>query len=204
MWYNEGMVRYSYTRVTAKNRRKIQKAFAELLAERGTLKNMTVTDLAEKAEITRGTFYNYYDNLYQVGAELQSEVEKRLFSEYDNLSTASGVKRYIDELFIFLKDQENIYRELLSSNASVDFLRQLENSINKRVLMVLQKNGIKDKNVETELLFTTNGAIAIIRKYYRGEIGLTLDDIRNYLKAKIGLMFDDADSQCWKPGKTEA
>lgn len=203
MWYNEGMVRYSYTRVTTKNRRKIQKAFAELLAERGTLKNMTVTDLAEKAEITRGTFYNYYDNLYQVGAELQSEVEKRLFSEYDNLSTASGVKRYIDELFIFLKDQENIYRELLSSNASVDFLRQLENSINKRVLMVLKKNGIKDKNVETELLFTTNGAIAIIRKYYRGEIGLTLDDIRDYLKAKIGLMFDDADSQYWKPGKTE-
>ena len=198
------MVRYSYTRVTTKNRRKIQKAFAELLAERGTLKNMTVTDLAEKAEITRGTFYNYYDNLYQVGAELQSEVEKRLFSEYDNLSTASGVKRYIDELFIFLKDQENIYRELLSSNASVDFLRQLENSINKRVLMVLKKNGIKDKNVETELLFTTNGAIAIIRKYYRGEIGLTLDDIRDYLKAKIGLMFDDADSQYWKPGKTEA
>ena len=204
MWYNEGMDRYSYTRVTTKNRRKIQKAFAELLAERGTLKNITVTDLAEKAEITRGTFYNYYDNLYQVGAELQSEVEKRLFSEYDNLSTASGVKKYIDELFIFLKDQENIYRELLSSNASIDFLRQLENSINKRVLMVLKKNGIKDKNVETELLFTTNGAIAIIRKYYRGEIGLTLDDIRNYLKAKIGLMFDDADNQYWKPGKTEA
>ena len=181
------MDRYSYTRVTTKNRRK----------------NITVTDLAEKAEITRGTFYNYYDNLYQVGAELQSEVEKRLFSEYDNLSTASGVEKYIDELFIFLKDQENIYRELLSSNASIDFLRQLENSINKRVLMVLKKNGIKDKNVETELLFTTNGAIAIIRKYYRGEIGLTLDDIRNYLKAKIGLMFDDADSQYWKPGKTE-
>lgn len=194
MWYNEGMDRYSYTRVTTKNRRKIQKAFAELLAERGTLNNLTVTDLAERAEITRGTFYNYYDNLYQVGVELQNEVEKRLFSEYDNLSTASGVEKYIDELFIFLEGQENIYRELLSSNASVDFLRQLESSINERVLMVLKKNGIKDKNVETELLFTTNGAIAIIRKYYRGEIDLTLDDIRDHLKAKIGLMFDDADS----------
>ena len=138
-------------------------------------------------------FYNYYDNLYQVGVELQNEVEKRLFSEYDNLSTASGVEKYIDELFIFLEGQENIYRELLSSNASVDFLRQLESSINERVLMVLKKNGIKDKNVETELLFTTNGAIAIIRKYYRGEIDLTLDDIRDHLKAKIGLMFSNAD-----------
>ena len=188
------MKRYSYIRVTTKNRRKIQKAFAELLAERGTLKNITVTDLAEKAEITRGTFYNYYDNLYQVGADLQSEVEKRLFSEYDNLSTASGVEKYIDELFIFLKDQENIYRELLSSNASIDFLRQLENSINKRVLIVLKKNGIKDKNIETELLFTSNGAIAIVRKYYRGEINLTLDDIRDYLKAKISLMFGEANA----------
>ena len=187
------MDRYSYTRVTTKNRRKIQKAFAELLAERGTLNNLTVTDLAERAEITRGTFYNYYDNLYQVGVELQNEVEKRLVCEYDKLYTARGVEKDIDELFIFLEGQENIYRELLSSNASVDFLRQLESSINERVLMVLKKNGIKDKNVETELLFTTNGAIAIIRKYYRGEIDLTLNDIRDHLKAKIGLMFSNAD-----------
>ena len=188
-WHNRDMEKSKYTRVTEKNRRKIQEAFAELLAERGSLSNITVTDLAERAEITRGTFYNYYNNLYEVGAELQAELEKRLFSEYDNLATLEGIEKYIDEVFNFFEKQEGIYRELLASDASIDFLTQLENSMSQRVLAVLHKNGVTDKNAELDLLFTTNGAIAIVRKHYRGEIKLSLDDIRDYLKAKIGWMF---------------
>jgi AcrR family transcriptional regulator len=183
------MNKMSYTRATAKNRRKIQEAFAELLAERGSLSNISVTELAERAEITRGTFYNYYDNLYQVGAELQNEVEERLFSEYDNLSTLEGLEKYIDEVFVFFESQEGIYRELLSSDASTDFLHQLEKSMSQRMKTVLQKNGVTDKDAEMELLFTINGAIAVVRKHYRGEIDLTLAEIRDYLKAKIGWMF---------------
>jgi len=183
------MNRSSYIRATNKNRRKIQEAFAELLAERGTLQNITVTDLAERAEITRGTFYNYYDNLYQVGSELQAELEKRLFSAYDNLDTLESIEQYIDDVFVFFESQAGIYRELLSSDASTDFLRQLENSMSRRVLAVLHKSGVNDKEAEMELLVTTSGALAIVRKYYRGEIELTLDEIRDYLKAKIGWMF---------------
>ena len=183
------MNKSSYTRVTTKNRRKIQTAFAELLSERGSLNNITVTDLAERAEITRGTFYNYYNNLYEVGAELQGELEKQLFSEYDNLDTLEAIEHYIDEVFMFFKSQEGIYSELLASDASEEFLHQLENSMSRRVLAVLHKNGVNDKSAETELLFTTNGAIAIVRKYYRDEIELSLDEIRDYLKAKIGWMF---------------
>ena len=183
------MNRSSYTKATARNRRRIQEAFAELLAERGSLSNITVTDLAERAEITRGTFYNYYDNLYQVGSELQNELEKQLFSEYDNLDTLEAIEKYIDDVFVFFKSQEGIYRELLSSDVSSDFLIQLENGMSKRVLSVLHKSGVNDKSAEMELLFTTNGAIAIVRKHYRGEIDLTLDEIRDYLKAKIGWMF---------------
>ena len=75
-WYNYIMVKTSYLRATEKTRRKIRKAFADLLATRGSVKNITVTDLAERAEITRGTFYNYYNNLYEVGAELQAEIDR--------------------------------------------------------------------------------------------------------------------------------
>lgn len=183
------MNKSSYTRATAKNRRKIQEAFAELLAERGSLSNITVTELADRAEITRGTFYNYYDNLYQVGAELQGEIERQLFAKYDDLDSLEAIENYIDEVYLYFEKQGGIFRELLSSDASTDFLLQLENSMSQRVLAVLHKNGIYDKKAETELLFTTTGAIAIVRKYYRGEVDLTLTEIRDYLKAKIRWLF---------------
>ena len=184
------MNRSSYTRVTEKNRRRIQEAFAELLAERGSITNITVTDLAERAEITRGTFYNYYNNLYEVGAEIQGDVEKQVFARWGNIDTAADVDKYIDEMFLFLRSQEGVYRELLASNSVDGFYDQLEKGMSKRIIEMIREDGINDKEAELELLFTTNGAIAIVRKYYHGDANLSLEEIRDYLKARLGWIFN--------------
>ena len=183
------MVKSTYSRATTKKRRKIQEAFAELLAERGSISNITVTDLAERAEITRGTFYNYYDNIREVGTELQNELEEQLFSKYDNLDSLEAMLQYIDDVFAFFQSQEGIYSELLSSNSTSDIMIQLEDGMSNRVLSVLERSGVTDEKAKTELLFTTNGALAIVRKHYRGEIDMPLDEIRDYLKDKITWMY---------------
>ena len=188
--YNNSMNRSSYTRATEKNRRRIQEAFAELLAERGSITNITVTDLAERAEITRGTFYNYYNNLYEVGAEIQKDVEKQVFSRWGKIDTADDVDKYVDEMFLFLRSQEGVYRELLASNAVDGFYAQLEKGMSKRIIEMIREDGINDKEAEFELLFTINGAIAIVRKYYHGEADLSLEEIRDYLKARLGWIFN--------------
>ena len=184
------MVKSSYNRATNKNRHRIQKAFAELLSEYGSVKNITVTDLAERADITRGTFYNHYNNIYEVGAELQGEIESRLFCSYDKLSDFASIEKYIDEVFDFLREQEPIYRELLASNDTRGFLNKLENEISDRVLTAMHLNKIKSKEAKLELLFLTNGTMALLRKYYQGETDLSLDQIKEYLKNKLCWLFD--------------
>ena len=188
-WYNYTMVKVSYRRATDRTRRKIREAFADLLAKHGSVKNITVTDLAERAEITRGTFYNYYNNLYEVGAELQAELEGELFADGYEFNSVDDIEQYVNQVFTFLKQQEGVYRQLLSSDAPSAFLSQLEISMTQHVLMILRKKGIHDKNTEFELLILTNGAFAIIRKYYRNEIAVKLNDIRNYLNQKLRDMF---------------
>lgn len=190
MLYNRQMSKTSYTRVTNRNRRRIQEAFAELLSENGSMKNITVSELAERADITRGTFYNYYNNLYEVGAELQGEIEDQLLSKNGQFADFNSVEEYIDEAFDFLKQQESIYSELLTSKEGRGFLNKLENEISSRVLAVMRNNKIEDKNAELELLFLTNGTMALLRKYYLGEVDLSLEQIRNFLKKKLRWLFD--------------
>lgn len=189
-WYNKGMPKTSYTRVINRNRRRIQEAFAELLSEYGSMKNITVSELAERADITRGTFYNYYNNLYEVGVELQGEIEERLFSDNGQLENFDSIEEYIDAAFEFLKQQEPIYRELLASKEGRGFLNKLENEISSRVLAVMRSNKIEDENAELELLFLTNGTMALLRKYYLGEVDLSLEQIRDFLKKKLRWLFD--------------
>lgn len=186
------MSKTSYTRVINRNRRRIQEAFAELLSEYGSMKNITVSELAERADITRGTFYNYYNNLYEVGVELQGEIEERLFSDNGQLENFDSVEEYIDAAFEFLKQQEPIYRELLASKEGRGFLNKLENEISSRVLAVMRSNKIEDENAELELLFLTNGTMALLRKYYLGEVNLSLEQIKDYLKTKLRWLFDHA------------
>ena len=188
--YNKDMVKSAYEKATMRTRRKIREAFAELLAERGAVKDITVTDLAERAEITRGTLYNYYNNIYEVGAEIQNEIEKQIFSDYYMFNTVDDVEQYLEKVFDFLEQQEDIYRELLVSDAPTGFLSHLEKEVSERVLMLMHENGVHDKNAEFELLFLTNGTFAIVRKYYRGEVGMTLPEICDYLKTKLRSMFD--------------
>lgn len=189
------MVKSSYIRTTNRNRRRIQEAFAELLSEKGSMKNITVTELADRADITRGTFYNYYNNLYEVGAELQGEIESQLFSAHSKLEGFSSVEEYIEAAFVFLKQQEPIYRELLTSKEGRGFLNKLENEISGRVLEVMHSNGIEDQKAELELLFLTNGTMAILRKYYLDEIDLTLAQIRDYLILKLRWLFNSYANQ---------
>ena len=96
----------------------------------------------------------------------------------------------IDEAFDFLKQQEPIYSELLSSKEGRGFLNKLENEISQRVLEVMHRNKIDDKDTELELLFLTNGTMALLRKYYLGETDLSLDQIKEFLKAKLHWLFE--------------
>ena len=44
----------------------IRNAVIELLDKKGNLSSITVSDVVEKANINRGTFYNHYNNVMEV------------------------------------------------------------------------------------------------------------------------------------------
>ena len=63
-----------------KTRRAIHEAMTKLLTVK-PIEEITVTELAEKAEINRKTFYNYYNSVYMVAEEMEDEIVAR----FDNL-----------------------------------------------------------------------------------------------------------------------
>lgn len=126
---------------SARTKRRIQRAFAELLSEKGRLGRITVTELAERAEVTRGTFYNYYDNIFEVANDLQRELEVTLFSEGE-FKTVAEIDSYLDRVFAFLAEHRELYSGALRSEAVPEFLKRLGADVNRRVLEVVRKMGL--------------------------------------------------------------
>ena len=168
---------------------KIKRAFAELLSEKGALNKITVAELAARAEVTRGTFYAHYQNIFEVAEELENEFISTLDSSAEKMTSVEDFPVYMHQIFEFLAEHEELYRQLLSSDAPMVFIARLNHQIEKTIREILREHAIEKPMLELDIAFFTDGATYMILKYFRGEIALNLDEIEWYLKQRIVEMF---------------
>lgn len=52
----------------------IKKVFAEMLSEKKELGKISVSELCNRADISRATFYSHYDDIYGVAEDYENEM----------------------------------------------------------------------------------------------------------------------------------
>ncbi len=167
-----------------KTKELIKNAFAELIEEKMSIENITVTELVKKVNLTRGAFYSHYDNIYEVASEIQDEILETIFDDNKLLNTKNDVYNYIDTIFNHLKEHEDSYHKLLTSNEPMLFMHKL----NKRIGNTLMQT-FGNKVNHLDILFFTDGTINLIIQYFKREIKEDLNDIRDYIKKMISILF---------------
>lgn len=162
----------------------IKKTFAELIEEKREIKSITVTELVKRANLTRGAFYSHYDNIYEVAQDFEEEILKQVFDGEVTITSKEDMYEYFDKIFNYLKENENIYTKLLSSNESMLFI----NRLNVKICDSLSNN-LKHPSNHLNIIFFTDGIIHLIFKYFRKEINENLDEIRDYVKELANHIF---------------
>lgn len=162
-----------------KTRNKIKSSFAILLKEKRKIKNITINELVNKAEITRGTFYTHYDNIYEVAKEFQDELLDVLFSEFNKIKTYDDIKNYLSIIFKHLEDNEELYKMMLSSDEVLLFTNRLSKIMKNNLCEFLSKNNVLNKDLSIN--FFVDGTINLFIKYFREEINVSLEELYNYI-----------------------
>ena len=168
---------------------KIKAAFAELLAEKKALNKITVADLASRAEVTRGTFYAHYNNIFEVAEELENDFISVLDTSTEKMTSIEDYPIYLHQIFEFLAEHDELYRQLLLSDAPMVFISHINHQIEKTIKKILHEHSIDKPMLDLDITFFTDGATYMILKYFRNEISLSLDEIEWYLKQRIVEMF---------------
>lgn len=172
-----------------KTHERIKKAFAELIAEKKAMNKITVADLAEKAEITRGTFYSHFNNIYEVAEEIEEEFMSSINSSHEEIKTVEDFPIFLHKFFEFLTKNEELYRQILSSDAPTVFVNRLNVQIGEAARRAIRKYPNANPVQELDVAFFIDGATYMILKYFRGEISLSLDEIEWYLKERAFATF---------------
>ena len=163
-----------------KTRKLIKDTFAELIAEKKSLSNITVTELVKRADITRSSFYTHYESIYDVAQDIQNETLDLLSSTLNQIHSIPDVYNYFDQIFAYIKENESIYSTILSSNEPLYFSNRLNLLINKTLQEALINSNHAD--LILKVTFFTDGCMDIIIKYFRKEINNSLDDINKFTK----------------------
>ena len=81
-----------------KTKKLIKRVFAEMLSEKRELGKISVSELCNRAEISRGTFYSHYDDIYCVAEDYENEIIDIFFSD-SRLLSPMGVGDFIRSFF---------------------------------------------------------------------------------------------------------
>lgn len=170
----------------------IKKALATLMHEKD-INKITVSDIIREADISRGTFYAHYPDIYSVLDQIETEELKKLMclvnkSKEEN-SKLNNPTDFLTVICNYLYSDFDYYRMLLQSSFLNNFLNRLiEVYYEDTIAALLEKDASKDvSEAVLYLTYTTAGAKQVIVSWLQGKINGTPENVASRLAKLIEL-----------------
>ncbi len=179
-------------RNSSRTRKMIRAAFVDLIGEKKIISNISVAELAERADIAKSTFYNHYDDIYSVADEMINEILNGLDQIIDAMDAdhTADYHIYIRSIFAFLKENEEIYRKLSCSPDVIFYLDKIKHIITKRVFSNVKSPFLSKNKAErhVQVSFLANACVDTMVDYFKGNIDMKFDDLENVIMGILDRM----------------
>ena len=136
-------MKYDITKPLTKGAKRTLEAFSRemfmLLSEK-SFEEITVGQLCEAAQYPRATFYNYFDDKYDLlGYCWQTLAEQVGFSDYHHAEENEMLYLYFDRIYDFTKQNEDIIHKVLLHNIEVGYMfSSFRNFLNNKMYMIFK------------------------------------------------------------------
>lgn len=142
-----------------------------LLMEKKRVKDISVKELTELADVNRGTFYLHYKDVF----DLLEQSENDLLSElHDTISKLDETAVSDDPICIFegvynlCKDNSGFVRILIGENGDIKFLNRLKELVREKCLtdwsLIVRKQGINQ--FDSYYAFVVGGCISLLQYWF--------------------------------------
>ena len=164
-----------------RTRARLRQALTTLLASKD-IKDITVKEIADLADVNRGTFYCHYRDIY----DMLTQVENALFEELGDLMNAytasdlrSGLAPILADAFRFVKDNGDFCAALLSSRTDSAFFQRLYAVVFERCMEEWgELYGLRDDPLrELKMNFIVSGVVGMIRTWLAAGLKQTPEEM---------------------------
>ena len=167
----------------------IKTALISMLAEK-KLAEISVSQLAERADVNRKTFYNHYSSLQDVLSDVETDLSDSIFAvlqKEDFLENMGDPKPFFTALSASLKNQEQIYRILIRAGVEAELFTKVRSWAEDYIYRGVPKTYAIDPNI---FHFYLNVVLAQISAAYTEWFGsdepsISLDELSEFICRQV-------------------
>lgn len=178
-------------RSAIRSRRFIRQAFLELLKEK-RFDKITVTDIVNRADINRSTFYAHYTDVKALIEEIQYEIVNRsvsLIKEMDFLELLNSPVPFLRKLIDIANENRELYAILGKTALSFSQLEKIKVLLVEKAMNLseIPEEIRRQKKFEVRVNFFVGGIINVYQQYLVGTLDATpeeiIDDIADLIRS---------------------
>lgn len=163
-----------------KTRKALKHALADLLLEK-ELRNISIRELTDKADIHRGTFYSHYQDIYDLFEQIENEVFEKI-SDYVIFDPAHDYKNSFIQLFNFVEENATSFKILYSNSSDNTFHNRFCEFFEKKVTEVCLTD--EDMTIETMPIrwkhlihYSSSGFISLVEMWIQSNFSYPKEDL---------------------------
>lgn len=168
-------------RRTRKTNKAIKKALVKLMLEKDITK-ITIKDIAEEADINRGTFYFHFYDVYSVLQEIEDDIIEKIYElihEFDLRALTNSTYPFLSELSNFLDEDNEFNKLLIINDSSMTFLNKLKTLFKNKMIEDNSKYiNINNKELfSCSITFIASGTLDLYKEWLKGNVNMSLDEL---------------------------
>lgn len=160
-----------------RSEKSIIRAYLELVLEQ---EKITVTDIVERADLNRSTFYAHFKSVDDVHQKIENDVIEELLGSLNKNDYRNSLENpYIamNRVREFIEKDEEMYKMLLNSDGANKFLERLRDIVIEQYMsdiVILPR--IQDRDsFEMNVRLFVGGYVYVIKDWAAGNIKMSLD-----------------------------
>ncbi len=169
-----------------RSRHLIKQAYGELLNEKDHSK-ISVTDIVERANISRGTFYAHYLDVYDLGMAIQNNVLETLDLAMKNIGLENIIADPTNAVVMgmeFLEKSKDYYALFVNSSRGEALISRIISFLEDRFYPIVEENFTDPETLERIklfLIYTVGAYKRVIMAWFSDKIHLNAKECAQQL-----------------------
>ena len=170
--------RVKYTKNT------IEDTFLNLLEEKD-ISSITVTEICQRADVNRATFYRYYIDIY----DLLKKIQDSFINEIKASNALIYLKDYTvynftKEILSIFYNNKQLVKILFDTNNSIYFINDVLEIAYEKASSKWFSNfpDIEESEIEYAAVYVFNGALGVINYWVKNNFDKDIDEVSKYIE----------------------